>query len=223
MMKALLITVTLSYFGLVSAVGGTKRAVAFTPNTGSTCELVCEICPSYCKQTQEGCVDKKTNKFCGASAGGYNSCNINGPCGYGSRGCLDDETGMYDNLSPGTHAGHCPSAEQVDEWRKEDDKQQEEWRRLEARKQCFGCRIDNKSDCKSNQGLFKEEVQCFKRNCEHDCAYYLTFACEECRDEIVEDCEAFQPDPKLRPQCEEEECRPDCDEKLFWIEAAKAH
>jgi hypothetical protein len=31
MMKALLITVTLSYFGLASAVGGTKRAVAFTP------------------------------------------------------------------------------------------------------------------------------------------------------------------------------------------------
>lgn len=30
-MKALLITVTLSCFGLASAVGGTKRAVAFTP------------------------------------------------------------------------------------------------------------------------------------------------------------------------------------------------
>lgn len=72
---------------------------------------------------------------------------------------------MYDGLSPGTHAGHCPSAAQVDEWRKEDDEHQEQWRRQTANSQCFGCQIDVESDCKSNQGLFEEEVQCFERKC----------------------------------------------------------
>ncbi|KAF4587918.1 hypothetical protein GQ602_004611 [Ophiocordyceps camponoti-floridani] len=101
----------------------TGVVVAFEPNKGPECQLVCrnrvprEHCPSFhyvkgemktCAHSQWGCTDQD-RKDCGETVTPPPLCVVNGPCYAGPTGCLEDKTGADDGLPPGTYVGHCPA------------------------------------------------------------------------------------------------------------------
>ncbi|PFH61975.1 hypothetical protein XA68_15637 [Ophiocordyceps unilateralis] len=110
-MKAAL-ALTLFGLGLANPLAEVNQIALRKPNTGAKCTLTCKnlvpIEKLGCRMSQYGCLDRK-GKSCGDSGSNRGTlCVVDGPCGAGWHGCLDDKTGQDDNLPAGTHDGHCP-------------------------------------------------------------------------------------------------------------------